>query len=416
MADKEVTHSEEIQSEPTVKCVYCLKEKSLSAFNTTEHIIPHSCGGGGVYDELFLTDRVCDDCNHKCGLFVDAAFLKGWSIHNDKAQSFMLYADTSRIKPIPFMRFGIFEALTSPDEACEYWSDFLGNRVYHFHENDERYSSYAGGNPINRKSKKKAGSAFLVFSENVDGEDYWITTALASLSKFFEKESKYVLNGRITDQSGNVLFGISGEDAETKAARIKQILDAEHKIDVSISLHAPTRFLSKISLGLGFNLLGDEFAASKYAEDLKDALWSYPSDRTPRLKGQTKLEMPDAHSKFMQEIMAWPGGNSLALFRVGDQVGFFLSFYGSFIGTHPICDDITIYNPSINIDEDGVVFIWIPNREDIKAVKLSYIDLVAHKTKAKLHPDLLQLEALRNDLDKILPQKMKINSEKGLGK
>jgi hypothetical protein len=49
-----------------MKCIYCLKDKSESAFKKREHVIPQ-CFGKFPENNLVLHKVVCDECNQYFG-------------------------------------------------------------------------------------------------------------------------------------------------------------------------------------------------------------------------------------------------------------------------------------------------------------------------------------------------------------
>jgi hypothetical protein len=55
-------------------CIYCAEEKELSP----EHYLPECLGKFENYETL--NDRICYDCNHKCGRLVDEQFCRGGEI------------------------------------------------------------------------------------------------------------------------------------------------------------------------------------------------------------------------------------------------------------------------------------------------------------------------------------------------
>lgn len=150
----------------TKRCIYCNEYKPDDEFSL-EHIFPDSMGGN-VCPDLFKTRDVCRRCNSIMGLFVDGPVIKSWLAKNAETIAYRDFIDLNDLQSwMPFSYMGVDYSLKfGENEVCEIWLGPFGEHLYHVHEvDDPRYDSYAGGNPINRRSDPGRAYLFLTVSE-----------------------------------------------------------------------------------------------------------------------------------------------------------------------------------------------------------------------------------------------------------
>jgi HNH endonuclease len=182
-------------------CIYCDRQKPEDEFSL-EHIFPDRLGGT-LCSDLFKTRNVCERCNSLMGLFVDGHFIKNWFRNNHDASAAREYIDLKSpqsIEPLTYM--GRLNSIaTAAGEVWELWLGPCGALYYHSHQaDDDRFNTYAGGDPIRRKSDPGRVYLFLT-SENLD----WNQLAIRSLIAAFLRAERFAGNFGITNDAPGVL-------------------------------------------------------------------------------------------------------------------------------------------------------------------------------------------------------------------
>lgn len=249
-------------------CIYCGNDKPAEEFSL-EHILPRDIGGAACPD-LFRTHRVCQRCNSISGLFIDGAFLKSWFTINNKSIDAYKYVDYQNGCILPLTYGGILEAECTEDQVCEMWLGPTGDSIYHYHPKyEERYSAYAGGNPIDLK--RKPGSAYLLTATD---DSKWLKIVLLSFREHFKEAKRYAANLGIDNINVyNEFFDQIEDEQREVIGRLKKLRGETHKWSMSIHLGYEQRFLFKLAIGLGYNLLGEDYLTSEYYQRLKTGLW-----------------------------------------------------------------------------------------------------------------------------------------------
>lgn len=381
-------------------CIYCQKEKPLEQFSL-EHILPEGLVGTNA-PELFKTDNVCRDCNSTCGLFVDGPFLKNWFIKNGHALDALYYYEFEKKGPLPLVYMGRLAALeTDLDEVCEVWLGPCGESIYHFHKkSEERFSAYAGGNPI--ELKKDGGKAFIFFTSiNPD----WLIIALNSFLKHFANAQRYTGTGFADKNILNCYFH-SASVVENEI--IKRIWDFKannsfQKGELSIQLTFELRFLAKVALAIGANIFGNDYLGLPYALELKKALWTKkPKDFDQiNILGAGFFGKRDEH---LNGILGWEGAIVIHIQAVGKFLGLTLNIYGSHSLSIAITNELDRNEKDYSRLYEGEIYIAIPILNIVKGA-IPLPQYIAHKQHNDyVHPELKQLELLKRDISKLPPK------------
>lgn len=373
-------------------CIYCEEQKRPDEFSL-EHIFPDRLGGD-LCNELFKTSDVCRDCNSTAGLFVDGPFIRNFFRATPEALSATQYLDlTSPTSIHPFMYLGIIAEIDlDPDLVCEMWTGPCGNHLYHVHERDEeRWESYAGGNPIARK--KKPGRVYLLLTTE---QPQWVGLVLRSMKKFFPKARRF---------AGN--FNLSAEDNlpkyveeldEMAAAELRVIKALPEQIGFRIPLVAgfEQRFLAKIARGLGYTILGPDFLITQHAQKLRRMLREKDADERAKLGVRGKGYF-DGSADPSGGSMAWPGAYTIWLKIIDND--FVLSLYlpdGKAMHI-VISDDPRLWaDACFDQYREGVVYLVLPTLGEFVG-PVPFPKYIAHRTAGIPFPLLSAIDAKRID-------------------
>jgi len=258
------------------------------------------------------------------GAFVDGAFIKNWFRTNDEALAARQYLDLNASDSIlPLVYMGILQSLPLHQGlVCEMWLGACGERFYHIHQKDDpRWDTFVGGNPMARKSDPGR-----VYFFNTSTNIQWIGLALRSMKSHFKRACRYASNLGIQsgDDPASPLLHPVDEVAQQELDLIRTLGNDTHMHTVKIQLGFEHRFLAKMALGLGYNILGTRFLGTEYARYLLAALWE--KDPTARsmipVRGTGFLNAQDT---LLNQIIGWAGAYTIMLYALHDW--FVLSFH-----------------------------------------------------------------------------------------
>lgn len=343
-----------------MKCIYCNLNKEEKEFSL-EHIFPTALGGKKLNDNLFKTRKVCRDCNSKMGLFVDALFLKSFFVKGSMSNDYLNYLDFNDDKStLPFIYLGKNESVTHSDyDYCDYWNWAGGSRIFHFHNNYfENFESLAGGNPIKHKNNKTAGEAYLVSSTN---NLIWIKKLLLSFKEHFKYAKRFSVN--IAIQNENNILNIPSTQQQSIINSILQVSNGTQHNKIVLQNGFEVRFLAKMALALGDNLLDTQYICSNYARQLQNIIFEKDinkiADFEPKISNFFQLK-----NENIFKLIAWKGGHTILFLPIQNSLILHLSLFGSEI---PLLTTITDELEKFDIDlvkkyPNGWVYIFIPQR------------------------------------------------------
>ncbi|MCP4162355.1 MAG: HNH endonuclease [Deltaproteobacteria bacterium] len=251
-------------------CIYCnnkIKKPSL------EHIVPDALGGS-LLPDFFKTRSVCERCNNLLGLFADGLYIKSFFSISNKYLSLISESEILKVKNHPFLYFGILDIENTMNfHCCEIWSAPCKGRVLHFHNNlDEKYYSYAGGNPISYK--KSPGIALFI---NTTDDIEILPLSLMSFYKHFKHAERVVshidFNGGIDPKLGREPNSTEKYWIEWYQNEVEVKSSNNHPVKFSFCPSYSDRMMAKISLGLGYNLFGNCFLKTPNSKALRSYMW-----------------------------------------------------------------------------------------------------------------------------------------------
>lgn len=357
------------------RCIYCDKKKPSSEFSL-EHIFPDAMGGN-ICPDPFKTRDVCRSCNSTMGLFVDGSVIKSWFAKNAESLAYREFVDLKNPKSwMPFAYMGVDHSLKfGQNEICEIWLGPFGEHLYHVHEiDDPRYDSYAGGNPINRRSAPGRAYLFLTVPEP---EKYSLT--IRSFAQQFKKTNRY---------AGN--FGIEGLDNATDfVAPLPADLVAEHtalaqrarsgdewKIRVVYEIGFEERFLAKLARGMGYKLFGESYLGTPYGAAMQLALWE--KDRAVRGKLIRGVPLMSPKLQAVKSHTSLPGTYSILLWALADVFALILTLPDGSSLSVVISDKPALWSAAeFDCYREGVMYIVAPQVETCVG-PMPFPDFLAH--------------------------------------
>ena len=385
-------------------CIYCGCDK-LSGEFSLEHIWP-SALGGSLCGDLFKTSDVCRQCNEKSGLWVDGEFLKSWFIKNEVALAQYPYLDPAVPAAISLVYLGIQTDLSISDGlVCERWVGPSGDHIYHFHAADEnKWFGYAGGNIIARQGPDP-GRAYIVLATQ---QRYWVHTALLSFAAHFSRAKRCCLTEVVgaPDSWRDLLPRPDGTDEiqARELALIRASGDKAFQANVPVRMDVPKRFLSKIALGLGFNLLGDAFLATPYALQLRAVLHESDAQKRAAMDLRASSYLQSVVDGPLTQTLRWDGAWVLVIAIISGTLSLLVSTPSGRLLAVAISDDSALWaNGRLKDYQLGQAFLILPQRREFVG-PVSLPEYVLHRWGTQCHAQLTRLEGLRVDPSR-LPDK-----------
>jgi len=369
-----------IKSEKTKKCIYCNQYKDESDFSL-EHIFPSALGGKYLDDDLFKTHNVCKKCNNWFGLYVDGMFLKSFFIKNEVFNHYLDFVNEIEDITVPFVFIGTLKkpSISHPKyRYCDYWVWAGGSRVYHFHSNyNQFFNSYVGGHPIKFKSKKEAGEVYLVGAmENIDEKLFKIM--LFSFKEHFKHQKRFSVNIELnliderTKKNNEIKFFDEPDEIQKYIKnKILETANQEHEMLITIQQGSEWKFLSKIAIGLGYNLFGDNYLESDDYKifhniinamdinEIKNILTKNP------VMGEFLSNITNS-LKHIGEVVAFKSGHTLLFQIINNELYFVMWLYNkNYPFVVKIASDITKFkeNNLLKKHNNGFVYICVPAKK-----------------------------------------------------
>lgn len=370
-------------------CLYCDRDKSEDEM-TLEHVLPQSLGGAYAPD-MYKLRNVCEKCNNDLGLFVDAGFEKHWLVSNVLRLSALASFDSEHPKSLPLICMGN-SRLEIPglgeDEVCESWLGALGEQIYWIRPKDEKLYWYSGGNP--RTTKDKPTRAYFMFSTR--SMKCPILSWLSFRDAFDGKKKVKKIMCTPVEGADPKDIGFQAADAldERRVEFFKSNTFKKNSLGNTLSffVNFDVRFASKLALGLGFSLFGEDFIKSPYITELRKGLWYKPGDDLPEINGQSVYaENQDANAR---KLMGYEHGVSLIITPIGGVVTASLN-----IGTSTSFDIVfarsdTVKSCDLEKIRDGVVIVLFQYFQ--KGFYLTLPQYISHKIGRYKHAGLVEID------------------------
>jgi hypothetical protein len=371
-------------------CIYCDQEKPETEFSL-EHIFPDRLGGD-LCPELFQTRDVCKRCNNTAGLFVDGPFIKSWFQKNDAALSLQSYIDPRSPESIsPLMYMGQLLDLSLKDgDVCEMWLGPCGIHYYHVHQRDDpRWDSFTGGDPIARG--EDPGRLYMIFTTiQID----WVKLALRSALAHFPRARRYGIGVELRTSPGATEFLIPmDEEAEREAALIVALPQSKN-FSPPLNIGFEQRFIAKMALALGYNILGREFLATANARGLRHIMRErdIALRATAGVRGAGYLSEGDKTAEFL----GWKGAYAIRILSTGKELALTLQLPSTRAIHIVMCDEPELWSKSDIQQTLGMVFLILPQLGRFVG-PISMLQYIGHRSGTSIHSALQDLEKLRVD-------------------
>jgi len=327
------------------------------------------------------------------GLFVDGAVIKSWLAKNAETVAYRDYVDLKNLQSwMPFSYMGTDKNMKfGENEVCEVWLGPFGEHLYHIHESDDpRYDSYAGGNPINRRSDP--GRAYL-FLTVTDPEKCGLT--IRSFAKQFKRVNRYAGNFALEGQGVNTFVApIPANFSEEHAAlNQRSSSGAELKLGVVFEVGVEERFLAKIARGLGYKLFGDVYLDTSYGIAMQRALWE--KDREVRGRLIRGVPLLSGRLQDIRQHISLPGTYSILLWAQADAFVLVLTLPDGNNFSVVISDEPKLwFAAEFDSYRQGVMYIVAPQIQKCIG-PIEFPDFLAHVLNGAVLESVTALESMR---------------------
>lgn len=390
-------------------CSYCLNEKPVDE-RSDEHIWPEALGGDPL-GPPWRTENVCHRCNTLAGLWVDGAFIRSFFGSHERATDAEAYLDPRH--PEKAVAQFIYMATVEPeelraDETAEVWIGPAGEHVLHVRpRHDEVWNTFAGGKPTRKRAE--SGHAYLSFTSP---EPYWVHVALWSFQRQFRYARRTLVNAN-TPEMASPLTPISPDDSEqARHLRMAASLTRGAEGHMVVDLDYSTRFLCKLALGVGREVLGDAYLRTPYAGYLSRALKeaNFAARQTIPVKGSAFFGGLTASLERLP--LKWPGAWVLILLPVGNQPGLVVVTPSGKMMAMLVSDDAEVSAIWRERFDEGEVYLAVPAAAEAIG-PVPFPDYLAFITDVADHPELRRLCDLRGDPDRLPPKRLRRPDEDG---
>jgi len=269
-------------------CLYCANLVPNDKL-TDEHIWPKKLGGGRLEQSIWRTKDVCSRCNSLSGIYVDGAFIKGVLRLYDVSTEILTSKGNSPVsKELCYIGSWSDETIPSSHIAELWLNDIFW--IIHLREKESQgdWSKYVGGNPINRKRSPEKQSVIII---NKSADYTLIEESLTVIKQFFKRVQIFAP----TIINAADIEGLN-EVNETTCDKLVSSVSKKflHKIDVQERLKFVLmtdvdygcRFLCKLALGVGHNIIGKKFLRSQSAKRLR----AYFREADPQKRAKINLK------------------------------------------------------------------------------------------------------------------------------
>ncbi|HHA2817593.1 TPA: HNH endonuclease [Stenotrophomonas maltophilia] len=377
-------------------CLYCAKTTD-PAESSLEHAIPQFMGGARAPARFHLSN-VCETCNNRLGLFVDASYAKAWLTTNalaTAARNLYLSNDDPGL-PLIYIGHATINGLIVPEgHVAEHWIGPSGETVVWVRLHDKRMDAYAGGNPID--AKRAPSVIYLVPTAG----DERLEMAIRSLKRMGGRKVRTILCAEVLDADGRqaspATLGFDVADmAEIDAADAirAQALTGQMGARVVMNLTFDHRFICKLALSVGYALFGEPFLDQSTAADFRLGVWPKLGAQKPPVRGASSLT---AHAKVIARRTAYPSAVLLFVMRAGDQWVLTLTIDPQLTFSVALGPG-TLKGHEVDL-EAGYALVLIPYLE--QTVELSLTALIDHLLGGAPVPELERLDQRKQASERI---------------
>ncbi|MBV1701209.1 MAG: hypothetical protein KGQ46_05245 [Hyphomicrobiales bacterium] len=339
--------------------------------------------GGAHAPALFHNARFCAACTELSESLIDSAFLKSWSMQEELSRAALTFLDPAAPGPAPLIYLGIAGDY-DPDnqEICERWAGLAGEQIYHISPRvDESFHGHDRMGIYEAQRQRRNSKATLILNS---ASQFWSNVAILSFNAYFPHAERFVLDrGTSETPASTSTTAFNQHHSPRQRAYIGNGSAREALIfNSGLSGDAMQRFLIKLALGMGANLLGPEFLATATARRLKRNFWlnhpvAPPITRKYKalrpIEGSWMLTLAIVEDEFALRICTPSGQTQSVLIAKGAHLW---------------------SGPSFDPWREGQVFIVIPQR-NIFAGPFASSLYQAHMEGGLSDPELASLQALR---------------------
>lgn len=335
------------------------------------------------------------------GVFVDGAFIRGWAGSAERTHDTNQYLsldDPTKSAPPPNYLGQLNHRAIRSDEVVDWWVGPCGATILHFRpkETEALWLSYVGGDP--RPNRTKPGRAYIALaSEN----EYWLVSALVSFKNHFKRDARFLVNltappewssfqnvdRKHAEQAADLIVF----DSITNAAKAGKSVPARQEIPTDIG----HRFLCKLGLAIGCQLLGPEFTLLSDGYNLRRAFREADLQKRQQIPIRGTGYFTGSRDSPL-EMLAWPGAWVLLVQIIKGTLALVIISPSKMPMTISITADAVLVGKLPPEFIEGLVWIAVPTL--LKAVgPISLPQYASHLAGVLGHPDLIDLDAARID-------------------
>jgi hypothetical protein len=272
------------------------------------------------------------------------------------------------------------------DYVAEHWIGPSGESVVWIRSHNEHMYWYAGGSPIDAKTKPSVAYLFLTSSN----PNRWQMGIASFLDAFKKKMTRKILCAEVLGLSDGMampMFDIPTSEDKANILAIRKALTSGGRLNVRAAFHTQfdLRFISKMALGVGYSLFGSSYLITSEAKEARKGCWPKEDD-PPKLHGTPCLT--NGSDTTFSKISGYPSAVAIMIMRSG-------SSYAMSVTIDQKLPFIVQLAPSElsskYIDPElGYVLLLFPALKQY--VELTLVDFLAHKTRGMVHPVLDKID------------------------
>jgi hypothetical protein len=196
------------------------------------------------------------------------------------------------------------------------------------------------------------------------------------------------------DQARRIRIARSIGDAAAKGQQVQ--------MQLSVNRDVGSRLMAKLALGLGRELLGQEFLETEYGKSLRRALW----ERDPAERRKLPIRGTGYLSQIGQnrnlDFLCWPNGWTITVWHMSEGLCIIIGTPSGNIMTVLVSNQADLLIRLGGRFAEGEVFVTLPVLGCALNHAVTLPELIAHRTGVAILPELASLEARRRD-PKLLP-------------
>jgi hypothetical protein len=232
-------------------------------------------------------------------------------------------------------------------------------------------------------------------------EAFWIWTALNSFHRHFRRAHRYMLNSDTPHGFTPSFSDLNEDDPEqARLATIARSMETTRKagnmvkLTTAVRVDLSGRFLTKVAMGIGREILGDAFLDTTYAGNLRAALWERDLEK--------RQALPVRGSGFFGELgelpgmgfLRWNGAWVLWLKPLGSRLALIVVTPSGRSMTIQVSDNQELVNQWAQTAPEGLIFVTAAAVGEAVG-PLDGAEFLAHQLGNFVHPKLDRLAKLR---------------------